>query len=170
MAIRKRDLFVVPPVEVHPGVTLLKDQPVLHCDECGQDQSANPGDYWNVDEAHVFTCCDLPMRLGFWHRSFEECGGPEPEPYQVTEADANGDIGAAIGLPRPNVLRSDATGNIYREPRAVRPDCWTLAAAYCAAPDCPHAVELHLRPRALGDHDGTPRTQPAGKQRQRLQN
>jgi hypothetical protein len=47
----------------------LKDQrgpgphPSLHCDECGGDYSANRGDYWMLNDEHVFTCCGVPMRL-----------------------------------------------------------------------------------------------------------
>lgn len=48
----------------------LKDQigikgvrPLLKCWVCGQESSANKGDYFNYRPDHVFTCCDEPMLL-----------------------------------------------------------------------------------------------------------
>ena len=38
---------------------------ILHCPSCVESYSANPGDYWNVPDHHVFTCdlCRAPMVL-----------------------------------------------------------------------------------------------------------
>lgn len=47
------------------GGTLLARQPVLYCAECGADYSANPGDYWNTPESHIFECCGEPLILAF---------------------------------------------------------------------------------------------------------
>lgn len=50
----------------------LKDQigvpgphPKLHCPSCGDDYSANAGDYWNVSETKEFRCdnCGTPLVL-----------------------------------------------------------------------------------------------------------
>lgn len=38
-------------------------QGFLHCEACGAEYSANPGDYWDHPMHHVFKCCDEPMQL-----------------------------------------------------------------------------------------------------------
>ncbi len=38
-------------------------RPVLHCFACGEDFSANKGDYFNRPETYPFFCCDKPMEL-----------------------------------------------------------------------------------------------------------
>ena len=37
--------------------------PFLHCYVCGDQYSANPADYWDTPNGHVFKCCDEPMAL-----------------------------------------------------------------------------------------------------------
>jgi len=37
--------------------------PSLHCDQCGNDYSANKSDYFMAPSDHPFTCCGEPMRL-----------------------------------------------------------------------------------------------------------
>ncbi len=48
----------------------LKDQsgmngprPFLLCRKCGNESSANKGDYFMAKPDYVFTCCDIPMLL-----------------------------------------------------------------------------------------------------------
>lgn len=59
-------------VAVNPVVKKkdLKDQtgmvgprPILVCDCCGAEYSANAGDYFMENDEHVFTCCDEPLTL-----------------------------------------------------------------------------------------------------------
>lgn len=38
-------------------------QPLLYCECCGNESSANPGDYWDANPETVFSCCGEPMRL-----------------------------------------------------------------------------------------------------------
>lgn len=38
-------------------------RPILLCNACGQEYSANSGDYWNVDPDYVFKHCGKNMRL-----------------------------------------------------------------------------------------------------------
>lgn len=38
-------------------------RPILYCPNCGAEQSANAGDYWDRSPDHTFTCCNEPMRL-----------------------------------------------------------------------------------------------------------
>src|SRR3990172_2137742 len=56
----------------HKGVTVkqLKEQtgtagphPFLYCVRCGNECSANAGDYFMARPSYVFTCCNVPMRL-----------------------------------------------------------------------------------------------------------
>ena len=42
---------------------LTSDNKILHCSICGAEYSGNAGDYWNVPDNHVFTCCDTAMQL-----------------------------------------------------------------------------------------------------------
>jgi hypothetical protein len=37
--------------------------PFLYCDLCGEHNSADAGDYWDVPADQVFTCCEVEMRL-----------------------------------------------------------------------------------------------------------
>ncbi len=48
----------------------LKDQtgtaeprPILHCQICNSEYSANKGDYFPYAEDHVLTCCEQPLEL-----------------------------------------------------------------------------------------------------------
>jgi ribosomal protein L37E len=34
---------------------------ILYCSVCGAEESANRGDYWNIDPDHIFSCCGFPM-------------------------------------------------------------------------------------------------------------
>ena len=50
-------------------VSKLRDQlntpyprPFLVCQECDAEWSANRGDYWNLPDDDVLTCCDKPLR------------------------------------------------------------------------------------------------------------
>lgn len=38
-------------------------RPLLLCDECFTQASADAGDYWNLPADHVLTHCGRPMRL-----------------------------------------------------------------------------------------------------------
>ena len=56
----------------------LKDQigtdgprPILYCPFCGGEYSANAGDYWNLPNSHVFTCCGQPVALVVRRTIFE---------------------------------------------------------------------------------------------------
>jgi len=51
-------------------VSNLRDQigmqgarPIMVCRMCGAEYFADKGDYWNVKEEHIFTCCGQPMRI-----------------------------------------------------------------------------------------------------------
>lgn len=39
------------------------DNSILHCECCGDDYSANKGDYFLYPADHVFTCCGEEMIL-----------------------------------------------------------------------------------------------------------
>lgn len=44
---------------------------VLYCDACESEYSANSGDYWNLDDEHIFKCqCGTELQLGFFSRIF----------------------------------------------------------------------------------------------------
>jgi hypothetical protein len=34
---------------------------ILYCSACGQEASANAGDYWNLPNNYEFECCGFPM-------------------------------------------------------------------------------------------------------------
>jgi hypothetical protein len=38
-------------------------RPILYCRVCGEENSANAGDYFHHVKHHVFTCCDQNMEL-----------------------------------------------------------------------------------------------------------
>ena len=42
---------------------LTSDKKILHCTICGAEYSGNAGDYWNLPDNYVFTCCDNEMEL-----------------------------------------------------------------------------------------------------------
>ena len=42
---------------------LTSDNKILYCEICGAEYSGNAGDYWNVPDNYVFTCCDTAMQL-----------------------------------------------------------------------------------------------------------
>lgn len=57
----------------------LKDQigmttprPFLYCDICGNECSANAGDYWNFAKDYKFICCGESMKLVIKHTVYEE--------------------------------------------------------------------------------------------------
>jgi len=57
----------------------LKDQtgtrgprPFFLCPKCGNEYSANRGDYFNVPDNHVFKCCGVNSRLVTARRVFDE--------------------------------------------------------------------------------------------------
>lgn len=37
--------------------------PILLCQKCGAENSANKGDYFAADPSWKFTCCNRPMQL-----------------------------------------------------------------------------------------------------------
>lgn len=55
MAVRVRDLI---DQTGKPG-----PHPVLHCDVCGEDYSANKGDYFLRAPGSILRCCKKQMRL-----------------------------------------------------------------------------------------------------------
>ncbi len=44
-------------------IGMVGNRPFLLCDFCGNESSANKGDYFMARPDYVFTCCDMPMRL-----------------------------------------------------------------------------------------------------------
>ena len=44
---------------------------VLVCRVCGNEFSANHGDYWCFPDDHEFHCCNKPMLLGRFMRTFK---------------------------------------------------------------------------------------------------
>lgn len=55
--IRKNDAKLMRPETGDPAL--------LFCHHCGAENSANPSDYWQLPDSHVFMCCDEPMALVF---------------------------------------------------------------------------------------------------------
>lgn len=60
-------------------VAMLKDQigthevrPFLYCNVCGDENSADRGDYFMVPPAMVFRHCSVPMRLVTARRVFSD--------------------------------------------------------------------------------------------------
>lgn len=45
------------------GTTTLPRNAYIYCEVCQGEYSATPGDYWNVDKAHIFECCEVPSML-----------------------------------------------------------------------------------------------------------
>ena len=47
------------------GGTIMTKQPMLYCPSCGDESSANPGDYWAANPHTKLTCgdCDEPLQL-----------------------------------------------------------------------------------------------------------
>ena len=39
------------------------NRPIMVCRVCSAEYSANKGDYWDVKEEHIFTCCGQPMQI-----------------------------------------------------------------------------------------------------------
>ncbi len=39
------------------------NRPILLCHICGNEYSANKGDYWNYSNDYVITCCGRPMEV-----------------------------------------------------------------------------------------------------------
>jgi len=75
--VTKADLFVVPPVDMGT-CKIPAQQPILMCLECGNQASANPGDYWNRPDTYQFTChgCGNPMELGYIRTILEPASKP----------------------------------------------------------------------------------------------
>lgn len=44
-------------------VGILGSRPILYCGICGNEFSANAGDYWNAKPDHVFRCCGANIIL-----------------------------------------------------------------------------------------------------------
>lgn len=68
--IHGKDYLLIPAGSKLVTVGDLKDQigtsgprPDLYCAACGNEYSANAGDYFNHPFNHVFVCCDEPMKL-----------------------------------------------------------------------------------------------------------
>lgn len=67
MAITYDQLPVVTGYRLTDGSYVEPRRPVLYCDQCDQEFSADPGDYWYMADAErqPFVCfaCDTPLRL-----------------------------------------------------------------------------------------------------------
>lgn len=65
MAITKADLPELRAERLPSGAYLEPKRPVLFCAHCAEEWSADPGDYWNLPDEHVFRCtrCCRAMRL-----------------------------------------------------------------------------------------------------------
>ena len=57
----------------------LKDQtgvpgphPILYCEYCGSETSANKGDYFYLTPDYSFVCCEQPMTLAIKRVTYEK--------------------------------------------------------------------------------------------------
>ena len=60
------DLPPTPPYRTLPNGAIVEPRrPILYCSSCGDEASADPGDYWNVRHDRPIICgnCGDPMRL-----------------------------------------------------------------------------------------------------------
>jgi len=60
-------------------IRILAQQPILYCDGCGGEYSANPGDYWQVPRHEEITCgeCGDLLRLVMKRTIYEDVELPE---------------------------------------------------------------------------------------------
>lgn len=56
--ITKADLPVVKGRTLANGAYIEPVRPLLRCPNCGEECSADPGDYWALALGHVFACAD----------------------------------------------------------------------------------------------------------------
>jgi len=71
-AIRVKDLKQQVGTEERGGKLWVVPQPFLYCGHCGNQFSANRGDYFAADPEHVFKCCRRNMLLVTKRTIFEQ--------------------------------------------------------------------------------------------------
>jgi glyoxylate utilization-related uncharacterized protein len=57
--VRKSDLPIIKARKLRGGGHMEPVRPSLYCDQCGEQFSADPGDYFYLPDSHGFTCTNV---------------------------------------------------------------------------------------------------------------